>query len=139
MRLIHGIKCGTDNCQTLQLSLDGIKESKSSTATIDVFSITFEGCQKVYPVRLIKPSNKYRYDEQEQIKKVVDDINDNSCTISEAIFDQPKRSRVRCALQFNSTYPCEYCEARAVLIQDLYVVQEIESVKKKQNLDGKAY
>ena len=102
----------------LDFSLDGVQESKSSSTSIEVYTISFHQCRTVYPIRILRPNNKYKIDEQEHIRKVLNDINDNGCKLNTAVGDNPKRSRLRCALGHGSTDACEYCEARAVYISD---------------------
>lgn len=135
IKRIHSQKCPTSTCNTIQISMDGIQESKSSPVTTDVFSVTFTDCMKVYPIRFIRPKNKFRYDEQEQISDVIDDINANNCEIKEAILDNPKRAIFRCALSHSSTYACEYCEAAAVLIDSTASEQAL--IVKKYELKRK--
>lgn len=138
MKKIHAAKCPRHNCNEVQLSLDGIQESKSSSITTDAFSITFGSCTKVYPLRLIRPINKFKYDEQKEIKNVIDDIVQNSIIITCAVCDNPKRAILRCALCHSSTYACEYCEASAVLVQDVLISSTTKSIKKKYDLRRKS-
>lgn len=120
----------------MQLSLDGVQEAKSSSVTIDVFTVTFRNCKKVYPLKLIRPINKYKYNEQDHIKSVIDDINDNNVEISECIFDKPKRSTVKCVMGHSSSYPCEYCEGCAVSVQLGQPFMDVE-IRKKYDLRKK--
>ena len=100
---------------TIDLSLDGIQEAKSSALSVDVYSISFKQCRTVYPVKIIRPINKYKMDDQIHFKSVLDDINENQCHLENAIGDNPKRSGCfRCALSSSSTYACEYCTSKAV-------------------------
>ena len=122
----------------VQLSLDGILESKSSFNTLDCYSVKFNHCRNIYPIRMIKPCEKYKYDENKELKNVLDDINANGITIDCAVFDQPKRSFARCAKCFSAKYPCEYCESCAVTYIDTSSkkTKEIEKryQKEKKNL-----
>ena len=88
----------------------------------------------MYPLRLIRPNNRYKYDVQDQIKKVVDEINESSSIISDLIADNPKRSDIRCALCHGATYACEYCEAKAVLVQSIAIESERTAIQKKYAL-----
>ena len=101
---------------TLDLSLDGIQECKSSSLSADVFTVSFHGCRTVYPLKIIRPINKFKLNQQVYLKQVIDDIIDNDCLISAAIGDSPKRSFFRCALGCGSSFGCEYCESRAEYI-----------------------
>lgn len=134
---IHERKCPKQDCSELQLSLDGVQESKSSTQSIDVFSVAFAKCNKVYPIRLIKPINKYKYDEQAHIKEVISDINSCTCIITETILDNPKRAIMHCALGHAATFACEYCEAQAVLIKASIEEKAIKKTfeLKKKNIE----
>ena len=98
----------------IQLSLDGIQESKSSSISLDVFSVKFNHCRNIYPISITRPCDKFKYDEQEHLKNVLKDIKDNNITIECAVFDNPKRSMGRCAKSACSKFPCEYCEQCAV-------------------------
>ena len=102
--------------QVLDLSMDGIQECKSSALSADVYSVSFKGCRTVYPVKIVRPINKFKINDQEQIREVVDDINNNNCTVNTVIADNLKRSVIRCALSFGASYPCEYCEEKAIYI-----------------------
>ena len=97
------------------LNIDGIQDSKSGGFSIDAHSITIKKCRNVYPVRLIKPGKKFKYNEQGEIKKTLNELLPY-CTLDTAIFDNPKRSIARCALNHASYFACEYCESQASLI-----------------------
>ena len=96
------------------MSLDGVQESKSSTANLDIYSIKFNGCRNIYPIRLIRTCDRYKYDEQEQLRQVLEDINANDIIIDCAVFDNLKRSTCRLAKNHAARHPCEYCECGAV-------------------------
>lgn len=85
-------------------------------------------------MRLIRPHNKYKYDEQQQIHEVLQDINSSNCTLTDAVLDKIKRSEVKCTMGHASSFPCEYCEACAVSIGNLNSSQEIKEIKKKYEL-----
>ena len=98
----------------VQLSLDRISESKSSLNSLDCYSIKFNHCRNIYPIRLIKPCEKYKFNEQEQFQQVLSDINDNEIIIDCTVLDNPKRSDLRCAKCASAKFGCEYCENCAV-------------------------
>ena len=114
---LHLRVCNNFDC-SLDLSLDGVQESKSSSVSIDIYTVSFKNCKNIYPLKIIRPTNKYKVEEQKQLKSIIDDIYSNNCVICSAIFDNPKRSFVRCALCHGSSYACEYCESKAVYIRD---------------------
>ena len=98
----------------VQLSLDGVLESKSSLNSIDVYSVTFNQCRTIYPIRIIKPCERYKYDEQAQLKSVLEDLNSNGVTIDCAVGDAPKQSTLLCIKGHSAKFPCQYCESSAV-------------------------
>lgn len=139
IKRIHGSKCINSNCDEILLSFDGVQESKSSTTTTDVFSVAFKNCNKIYPLRLIRPTNKFKYDEQIQIKNVLDDIKKSCCKIICCVCDNPKRAEIRCALCHSATYACEYCEANAVRVSSSFKAdEEILITVKKFELQRKS-
>ena len=100
----------------IQLSLDGVSESKSSSTGLDTYSVKFNHCRNIYPIRIIRPCEKYKYDVQEQLQNVLDDINDNGVVIDCCVCDNPVRSNViRCAKCHSAKFPCEYCQCGAVV------------------------
>lgn len=123
-------KC-PNKSKVVQLSLDGVQESRSSTVSMDVYSIKQVNCKCVFPIRLIRTFNRYKMDERNQFKKVLDDLNNNSFHVKDVVGDNPKRSFMRCAKCFSATYGCEYCESCAVQIKD---AKGISEVKKKYKM-----
>lgn len=101
----------------MTFSLDGVQESKSSAVSVDVYTVSFNGCRVVYPVQIIRQSNKFKINEQQTIKRVIDDINQNECRIHTATCDNLKRSILRRAKCHSASFPCEYCECKAVLVK----------------------
>ena len=113
----HKFTCPQFN-PVLDMSLDGIQESKSSALSVDVYTISFQNCRTVYPVKIIRPLNKYKVQEQKHLKLVIDDINNNNCLLKNAVGDNPKRSFFKCSLGSSSSFACEYCESKAAYICD---------------------
>ena len=114
---IHMMRCKNFNA-TLDLSLDGVQESKSSSMSADVYSVSFKNCRTVYPIRIIRCFNKFKIDEQFHFKLVLDDIKRNGLKLNGGIFDNPKRAFVRCAKNHAGYYACEYCESKAHYIKN---------------------
>ena len=98
----------------VDFSLDGVQEANSSNVSMDIYCLRFHGCRSVYPLRLIKPYDRYRYDEQEEIRNVISDINEAGIEIDTGVFDKPKRSVVQLVKSSAARHPCEYCECPAV-------------------------
>ena len=114
----------------ININIDGIQESKSGGFSMDAYSMQLNQCRTVFPIKLVKPAKRFKYDEQSHINDTITDIT-TQFNIKNAIFDNPKRSIARCALNHASTYACEYCECAA----SRYTVTAIE--QKKQELRKK--
>ena len=109
---IHNRLCCSPEQTTVQLSLDGVSESKSTSISLDVYSCCFTSCKNIYPISIVRPLVKGSVDNRSILDNVVDDLS-NSCQISQFIGDNPKRAIVRCALNHASNYACEYCSFKA--------------------------
>ena len=107
---IHKDSCKNMNDTTqLQISTDGVSESRSTTTVLDVYSFKTIGCQVTYPYMLYRPLGKYKnVDIRAHLGHFLTDMSSQG-TIVHFIGDNPKRAFVRDALQHSSLYPCEYC------------------------------
>ena len=91
------------------LSLDGVSESKSTTTSLDVYTLKFRGCRDIYPIKIIREINKYKIDGMEQLSKVLEAVLDQDLEIDCLVADNPKRSFLRNSLQAGGKLCCEYC------------------------------
>ena len=99
----------------LQVSLDGVSESKSTSVSLDVFSVKMRNCKGIYPLRVIRPLRKYRgIDNQEQLRIVLDDVSKHHKCVCHFLADNQKRSIAKNSLGHASWHACEYCFARGV-------------------------
>ena len=98
---------------------------------MDVYSVKFDNCRYVYPLRCIRPSNKFKYDEQPIIESVVQELNEANAIIDDVVLDNPKRSIFRCALNHASTFACEYCESHATHYTNDQLTKDIAANVKK--------
>lgn len=127
---LHQKVCPSFKPSMLQLSIDGVQEAKSSVVSLDVYSICFTKCRNIYPVRIIRPINKYKIDEQQQIAAVLQDITDNGLYIYSAALDKIKRSVACCIMSHSAYYPCEYCESKAHVLT--ITNQDNDNIQKKE-------
>ena len=130
---IHEKQCESlqPHCPT-QLSNDGVSECKSNSASLDVFTMRFEKCRYVYPITIIRPSEKYRVDSKKYLYQVIQDVLCNSCTITMFIGDNPKRAMARDAMGHSSFYACEYCFQKASRFIEAFKKTD----NKRKNLEG---
>lgn len=99
----------------LQLSLDGVSESKSTSVSLDVYSVKMRNCKAIFPVRIIRPLGKYRgINNKDQLRLVLEDVTQHHKCVRHFLADNQKRSMAKNSLGHSSWYPCEYCFSRGV-------------------------
>ena len=98
----------------INLSLDGVAESKSSNVSLDVYSLKFEGCRDIFPIKIIRPLTKHQIDLQGQFKLVLNSLASFNLIIQALVGDNPKRSFFRNSYQHSAKNACEYCFASGV-------------------------
>lgn len=122
-------------------------ESKSTSNTIDVYSVCFKNCRSIYPCKLVRPLGRYKVDNRKYLGQVLEDITANGFRITQFIGDNPKRSNAKECKCFSSWYPCEYCYAKGTKLQVSdnsnakkklvdqinLIAEKIEDCKKKEN------
>ena len=130
---LHSRVCPNYNPNSpMNISLDGVSETKSTSVSLDVYSTKIDKCRNVYPLKIVRPLNKYVTDNKDMLSDVLADLEENGCHIDNFIGDNPKRAIVREAKHHGSYYACEYCTSKAFSYS-----QEISDPKtlNKQQLD----
>ena len=111
----------------LVLGTDGVVQSKSSTASLDIFTVEFEGCPTVYPFSVVKvhPSNardKKELAKNTELSKLLStqvlerfsaELHSNRMRVAFLKADAPKRAFVLNMQGHNAYYGCSYCKQRA--------------------------
>ena len=125
---LHESQCPNFQTRKLQLSADGVSESKSTSVSLDVYSAKFESCKRIYPLRIIRPIRKVDIDHYEQMDLALQDIYENDCIVTQFVGDNLKRAIARHSLNHASWFPCEYCFAKGTK----FTVNNKEIAKKKK-------
>lgn len=99
----------TDQERMIQLSLDGVNETRSTSVSLEVYSLKFQGCRDVYPLRIIRPIIKDTVNHHEVLKSVLDDISEQNLIIKNIVGDNPKRAFMRDSMQHSAKFAYEYC------------------------------
>lgn len=110
----------------LQLSLDGVQECRGNSISLDVYSIKFDHCRCIYPLKIIRPINKFNVPYKPQLLDILTSFHNAECILKHFIGDNPKRATVREALNFASNYGCEYCTCKAERYRDKNVKSNAE-------------
>ena len=116
----------------IQLSLDGISESKSSGISLDVYTLKFKGCRDIYPIKIIRPIKKNEIDLQEKLALVLNSVTSCNLIIEAIIGDNPKRAFFRNSMQFSAKNGYEYCFESGVPFKQTIEIDCAEFVKNIQ-------
>ena len=114
---IHRDRCPNFNQKHLQLSCDGVQESRSNSVSIDVYSVNIKNCKCIYPVKLVRPLVKQNIDSKSHLREVVQDILQNGFRIRQFVGDNPKRSKAKGCKNHASWFACDYGYAKGVKIE----------------------
>lgn len=117
------------------MSMDGVSESKSSTISLDVYSIKFNGCREVYPVKIVRPINKYPIDNLTQFSSVLNAVLQLNLILHALIADAPKRAFARFCMMYSGRYSCEYCFESGVPFSSTTTNDEIVEKIKQQKIE----
>ena len=69
----------------------------------------FKGCKDIFPIKIVRPLNKYPLDHQNQLSLVLDSLEENNLEIETVVADNLKRAILRNSVQFCGKFGCEYC------------------------------
>ncbi len=103
------------NLENIDISIDGIPESKSSGLSIDVLSIRFEGCDNIYSIGIIHPARKGLKGKDEiLLRPFLAELEDSAFKVKKVIADAPKRAVLQGLKSHAGTFGCQYCKAAKV-------------------------
>ena len=135
-------------CQekTVVFGTDGVSQSKSTTASLELFTIEFQSCKTVYPIAVVKvfpTSAKTKEDSRrnvaiskqlsnEVIAELAAELKASGMRVKMVKADAPKRSFLKNTLGHNSYFGCEYCNQRAKLFVSENNSSSRKSKKSKQ-------
>ena len=103
---LHSEVCTTMSGTNLQLSLDGVSETKSTNTSLDVYSASFNNCRTVYPLQIVRPIVKDQVNNRMYLESLLQELKANQCHITDFIADNPKRSFVRDSIAHAGKYAC---------------------------------
>lgn len=114
---------------TAQLSLDGVQESRSTSVSLDVYSVQVGNCRDIYPLKIVRPVNKFNLSYKPQLESLLKNLNEWKVAIDAFIADNLKRSNIREFLNHASNFACEYCTSKAVQYSEMNLKAEEEKKK----------
>ena len=72
---LHGDVCpNVQRIPKIQLSLDGVSEAKSTSISLDVYSASFTNCTNVYPLKIIRPLNRFPTDNDQYLEDLLENL-----------------------------------------------------------------
>ena len=113
---LHNRTCpqGVNGPLPVQISNDGVKECRSNSVSLDVYSTKVLGCKNVYPLKIVRHISKTFKDETDHLDDMISDMIQNFFKILQFIADNPKRALAKMCLNHASIFPCEYCFAQGI-------------------------
>lgn len=106
--------CPNGNESRIQISLDGMSETKSTTVSLDIYTSRSRNCRTIFPHKIVRPLGKYKMDEDKHFDNFLNDLIENDYDIEDFIGDNLKRANVKKCLNHAASYACEYCFNKAV-------------------------
>lgn len=115
--MIQNQVCPRSVDDKIHISTDGVKESKSTSISLDVFSSKLKDCRVVFPHKIVRPLGKYKgLDNKKIFDSFINNIIENGKHIFVFTADKAKRGLAKQCLGHASYFPCEYCFSRGVTI-----------------------
>ena len=109
-----------------------MSESKSSSVSLDVYSIKFRGCRDVYPIKIIRPLNKYEVDVKAHFIDVLNSLANQNLKLEHVIADNPKRSFMTYRGPHSAKHSCEYCFETGISFRSTVPNESVAFVQKIQ-------
>ena len=103
------------------LSVDGVNETRSTSRSLEVVSLKFQGCQQVYPCLISRPEPHRK----KAMKHWVDaymslfvlELVDLGQPVEHMVMDAPERANVRKQKAHGGYYSCDLCMANPTSIR----------------------
>lgn len=92
----------------------------------------------VYPLKIVRPINKFPLESRPQLEAVLNDLMENEHHLNDLVADSPKRSNIKEVKGHASNFPCEYCTSKAVRFYEKDIKKVCDTYEKKKNYSGKA-
>ena len=97
----------------LDLSVDGVPESKSSGRSIDILSIRFVGCRAIYCMAVLQPTRRgLGVPDGVILEHFLRELSESTLSVRRVIADAPKRASLQGLKQHSASYACPYCTAK---------------------------
>ena len=97
------------------MSIDGVNETNSSSRSLQVVSIQFNGCKEIYPVVISRPEVfrkvAMKTNFEGHLQSVIEQLEVNGLQLKKLVLDAPERAACRKQKQHGGYHSCDLCEA----------------------------
>ena len=97
------------------MSIDGVAETKSTSRSLEVMSLKFEGCKEVYPCLISRPEvfQKKRMKDRFEgyISNFIEEMKSAGMVLQKLVLDAPERATCRKQKMHGGYYSCDLCIA----------------------------
>ena len=97
------------------MSIDGVSENKSTSRSLEVMSIQFEGCKEVYPAIISRPEVSHKKKTKEKfegyISNFLTEMTEANMTLKKLVLDAPERATCRKQKMHGGYFSCDLCVA----------------------------
>jgi hypothetical protein len=110
---IHRNSTTQPDFETIQLSIDGVQESKSTAYSLEVVSLRHRGCQKIWPLSVLRLTAKdhLSLDAELILRPIIDEIKELQLRVDFIVADKPERSLLRNQKGHSAFLGCDFCTA----------------------------
>ncbi len=99
----------------IDLSSDGVPESRSSGLSLDIVSVRFHGCRNIHAIAIFQPAKKGLKDKDRiALRHFLDEIPETPLKVKRVIADAPKRAALQGLKTHAAKVGCPYCYAKKV-------------------------
>ncbi len=96
----------------LDISIDGVPESKSGGRSVEILSVRFIGCRGIYSLGLLQPTRRgLGIGEEVILQHFLEELEETGLRVRRVIADAPKRAAIRGLKQHSAKFACPYCKA----------------------------
>ena len=97
------------------MSIDGVNETNSTSRSLQVISMQFEGCKEIYPMVISRPEVfqkvAMKANFEGYVKDLLKQLEDHDILLRKLVVDAPERAACRKQKQHGGYYSCDVCEA----------------------------
>ena len=99
----------------VNLSIDGVSETKSTSRSLEVMSVQFETCREIYPCVILRPEVFQKKAMKESfeayIANFLEEMESENMKLNKVIVDAPERAYCRKQKSHGGFNSCDLCLA----------------------------